>query len=689
MSRVRNVGVMAHIDAGKTTTTERILYYTGKTHKIGEVHEGTAVMDWMPQEQERGITITAAATTCFWQDHQINLIDTPGHVDFTIEVERSLRVLDGAIAVFCAVGGVEPQSETVWYQADRYEVPRIAFINKMDRLGADFYSVLKEMQVKLAAKPLALQMPVGEGESFRGIIDLLANVMLVWKSDDLGAAIEVVSVPEDKKVDADKARQALVDELIELDDSVMSRYLEGEEISLSTLNGLVRKGCLNRSFVPVICGAAFRNKGIQPLLDAVINFLPSPLDKAAVSGFSSITSDDRISRAADAEAPVSALVFKLSHDPFAGTLAYARVYSGTLKQGDAVFNSAKGKKERIGRILRMHANKREDLQSISAGDIAAIVGLRFTVTGDTLCSANDPIVLERIQYPEPVISIVLEPKTTADLDRLAEAVQKLVLEDPSLRVKTDENTGQFILAGMGELHLEIIVDRLIREFKVATNVGSPQVSYKESISEKAQVEHVLSKAIGGKQQYARIVLAIEPAQRGKGLTIEFDLPPAKMPKAFQNLVKQAIFEASGAGVLGGFPVTDIFIKVIDVTFQEEDSSEMAFKIAASLCFREVCEKAKPVLMEPIMRCEVTSPTEFLGEVVGDLNSRRGRVTNIVAKLERQVVQADVPLSNMFGYSTALRSLTQGRAVFVMEPLQYEPMLPVQMKVILQKLRGGY
>jgi elongation factor G len=669
LAMVRNIGIMAHIDAGKTTTTERILYYTGRTYKIGEVHDGAAVMDWMAQEQERGITITSAATTCEWRDNRINIIDTPGHVDFTMEVERSLRVLDGAIALFCSVAGVEPQSETVWRQADKYAVPRIAFINKMDRVGADFVRGVQTMVDRLHAHPLVLQLPVGREDQFRGVVDLVRMVAYLF-DDDMGVEWEETSIPADMLEEAEAARVHLLEALADRDDHLMMDYLEGHEISVDRLKAAIRQATLAIELTPVLCGSSFKNKGVQMLLDAVVDYLPSPLDVAAVEGIGP-RSGETVTRRPDDDEPFSAIAFKIMSDPFVGKLTYFRVYSGTLKAGSYVYNASKDKKERIGRMLQMHANHRDDINEVFAGDIAAAVGLKATTTGDTLCDANHPVVLEAIEFPEPVIFVAIEPKTKADQDRLSDSLMKLAEEDPTFRVRTDEETGQTIIAGMGELHLEIIVDRLLREFKVDANVGRPQVAYREGITKAVlKAEGRFVRQTGGRGQYGHVVIKMEPNEYGAGFTFENKIVGGSVPKEYVPAAQAGMVEAMETGVLAGFPMEDIKVQLIDGSFHEVDSSEMAFKIAGSMAFREAAKKAHPVLLEPIEDVEVVVPEEYMGEVMGDLNSRRGHISGMELRAGAQVIRANVPLAQMFGYATDVRSMTQGRAVYTMQFSHY-------------------
>ena len=669
LERTRNIGIMAHIDAGKTTTTERILFYTGKIHKIGETHEGAAQMDWMEQEQERGITITSAATTCHWRDHRINIIDTPGHVDFTVEVERSLRVLDGAVAVFCAKGGVEPQSETVWRQADKYNVPRMAFINKMDIVGADFFNVIEMIRDRLKANPVPIQIPIGKEDNFIGVVDLV-NMNARIYNDDLGEDIEVVDIPEDLVDLAEEYRENLLENIAEYDEDLMMKYLEGEEITPEEIIKAIRKATIEVEITPVLCGSSYKNKGVQPLLDAIVDYMPSPLDIPPVKGVA-VDSDEELERISSDDEPFSALAFKIVTDPYVGKLAYFRVYSGTLKAGSYVYNSIKGKKERVGRILLMHANKREEVDEVYAGDIAAAVGLKDTSTGDTLCDENNPIILETMEFPEPVIEVAIEPKTKASQEKMSAALAKLAEEDPTFRTSTNEETGQILIAGMGELHLEIIVDRLLREFKVEANVGNPQVAYKESISVPAEADTKYVRQSGGRGQYGHVKIKIEPQESGVGYEFVNKIVGGVIPKEYIPAVDAGIQEAMQSGILGGYPVVDVKVTLFDGSYHEVDSSEMAFKIAGSMAFKEAMAKAKPVLLEPIMKVEVIMPEEYMGDVIGDINSRRGRVEGMELRNGAQVVNAYVPLSEMFGYATDLRSNTQGRATYSMEFDHYE------------------
>jgi elongation factor G len=684
IERVRNIGIMAHIDAGKTTTTERVLYYTGINYKIGEVHEGTATMDWMVQEQERGITITSAATTCFWQDHRINIIDTPGHVDFTIEVERSLRVLDGAVALFCAVGGVEPQSETVWRQADKYRVPRIAFINKMDRVGADYQRVVGEIRDKLKAKPLLLQIPIGSEDKFAGVVDLISQRAIVWEEDRLGATFKLGPVPESLHTEVTASHDRLIEALADHDDRIMELYLEGKEPDEALIRAAVRDATLKLEVVPVLLGSAFRNKGVQPLLDAVVDYLPSPLDLPPVIGKNGDKVEERWPRD---DAPLAALAFKIMTDPYIGTLTFLRIYSGRLESGSSVLNSTKGKRERIGRLVKMHANKREEISEVFAGDICA-VGLRDTTTGDTLCDPAHPIVLEAIEFPKPVIQIAIEPKTKADQERLSEALQKLAKEDPSFRVSVNRETGQTLIAGMGELHLEIIVDRMLREFKVDANVGKPQVAYRETIRRMAEAEGRFIRQSGGHGQFAVVDLKIEPLPKGMGFEFTDETKGGAIPRNFIPAVEDGVREAMETGVLAGYPMVDVRAILLDGKYHEVDSSELAFKIAGSIAFKEAAEKAHPVLLEPVMEVEVVTPQEFMGDVIGDLNSRRGKILEMESRAGAQVIAARVPLASMFGYATRLRSITQGRATYTMQFAVYEP-VPPQIHEELAARSGGY
>ncbi len=687
LEKTRNIGIMAHIDAGKTTTTERILYYTGINYKIGEVHEGTATMDWMVQEQERGITITSAATTCLWRDHRVNIIDTPGHVDFTIEVERSLRVLDGAVAVFCSVGGVEPQTETVWRQADKYGVPRIAFVNKMDRLGADFFRVIKMIEDRLGARPVALQLPIGSEEKFAGIIDLVQMKAVIWEDDSLGAKFRVEAIPESMIAEARQYHDKLLEAVADSDESIMEKYLEGKEIGESELRRAIRNAALAIKIVPVLCGSAFRNKGVQPLLDAVVDYLPSPLDIPPVKGINP-NSQAAEERPATDDAPFSALAFKIMTDPFVGTLSFFRVYSGSLTSGAAIYNSTKSKRERIGRLLKMHANKREEIKEVYAGDIAAAVGLRTATTGDTLCDENHPIVLESIDFPDPVISIAIEPKSKADQERLGLSLQKLATEDPSFRVRTDEETGQTIISGMGELHLEIIVDRLLREFNVGANVGKPQVAYKETIRKAVEQQGRFIRQTGGRGQYGDVWIKLEPLAKGSGFEFVDAIRGGSIPREYISAVEKGAREATENGALAGYPMVDVKVTLFDGSYHDVDSSEIAFKIAGSMALKAAARKANPVLLEPIMAVEVVVPEDFMGDVIGDISSRRGKVLGMDTRPAAQAIDARVPLAEMFGYATDLRSMTQGRATYTMQFSHYEPVPALVAEGIIAKYDGS-
>ena len=686
LEKTRNIGIMAHIDAGKTTTTERILFYTGKVHRMGEVHDGAATMDWMDQEKERGITITSAATTCFWQDHRINIIDTPGHVDFTVEVERSLRVLDGAIAIFCAVGGVEPQSETVWRQADKYGIPRIAFVNKMDRVGADFYHVLNMIRERLGARPVALQIPMDSGEGFVGLIDLVMMKALVYKESTLGAEWEVLDIPESLQEKAEMYRHDLLEAAAEFDDGLMEKFIEGGDPTVPEIKRALRQGTLKVKIVPVLCGAAFRNQGVQKLLDAVVDYLPSPLDVPDVEGVDP-KREKPVVRPTDDDAPFTALAFKIRNDPYVGLLTYFRVYSGMEQVGKYVLNPRAGRKERLSRILLMHANKREDLDTVYSGDIAAAVGLRYTKTGDTLCDTKHPVLLESMRFPEPVISIAIEPRTKADQDKLMESLQRIMDEDPTFRQWTDKDTGQTIIAGMGELHLEIIIDRLLREFKVKANVGKPQVSYRETITKSVQAEGRFVRQTGGKGQYGHVILYMEPAPRGSGLIFESQIMGNVIPREYIPAIHDSIKGSMNSGYLAGYPMMDIKVTLIDGSYHPVDSSEVSFKVAASMAFQDGVLKAAPVLLEPMMKIEVIVPDDYLGEVLGDLNARRGQIRGLNPHKQAQAVNATVPMSEMFGYATDLRSKTQGRAVYTMQFSHYEELSTEDSKKLLEKVRG--
>ena len=686
LAKTRNIGIMAHIDAGKTTTTERILFYTGVNYKIGETHEGTATMDWMEQEQERGITITSAATTCFWRDTRINIIDTPGHVDFTVEVERSLRVLDGSVTVLCAKGGVEPQSETVWRQADHYHVPRMIYINKMDIMGADFYHVLDMVHERLKCNAVPIQLPIGKEETFKGIVDLVDMNARVFY-DDLGKDMRTEEIPEDMRDLAAEYRDKLLDAVSEFDDEIADLYLMGEEVPADKIRAAIRKGTVAVKMVPVVCGTSYKNKGVQKLLDAIVDYMPSPLDVPPVEGTNPKT-DEIETRPADDSAPFSALAFKIMTDPYVGRLSFFRVYSGTLETGKTVMNSTKGQRERVGRILQMHANHREDLTQVWSGDIAAAVGLKNTTTGDTLCDEKNQIILESMEFPDPVIRVAIEPKTKAGQEKMAIALQKLAEEDPTFKTYTDEETGQTIIAGMGELHLEIIVDRLLREFKVEANVGKPQVSYKETVRRAATVDTRYSRQTGGKGQFAHVKLTIEPNEPGKGYEFINKVTGGAIPKEFIPCVDQGIQGAMLSGVLAGYQVVDIKATLLDGSFHEVDSSEMAFKICGSMAFKEACQKADPVLLEPIMKVVVTAPDDYMGDVMGDINARRGQIVGSDIRNGTAVIESNVPLSTMFGYATDLRSKTQGRATYSMEPSHFVE-LPKNLQETLVKSRSGF
>jgi len=678
---------MAHIDAGKTTTTERVLYYTGVSHKMGEVHDGTATMDWMEQEQERGITITSAATTCFWRGHRINIIDTPGHVDFTIEVERSLRVLDGAVAVFCAVGGVEPQSETVWRQADKFRVPRLAMVNKMDRTGADFERVVRMMKERLAANPVPIQLPLGKEDFFRGVIDLVRMKAIVWEEDTLGAKFHDEPIPETMAAEAGVARERLLEAVADVDDTLMERYLLGQEIPVEELTSAIRQATIGNRITPVVCGTAFRNKGVQPMLDAVVDYLPSPLDIPPVVGIDPHGKTEVVRNPSDDE-PFSALAFKIMNDPFVGHLTFVRVYSGVLNSGDFIYNSVRQKKERVGRLLKMHANKREEIKTIYAGEIAAVVGLKTAYTGDTLCDQDHEIVLESITSPAPVIAIAIEPKTKADQEKLGFSLQKLMMEDPSFQVRNDEETGQTLISGMGELHLEIIVDRLLREFKVEANVGRPQVAYRETITRNAKQEGKYVRQTGGRGQYGHVWITVEPCEKGKGFEFVNKIVGGSIPREYIPAVEKGIVEAAEGGVIAGYPVVDVSVSLIEGSYHEVDSSEMAFKIAGSMAFKAACKGAGPILLEPVMGVEVVCPEEFTGDVIGDLSSRRGRIQGIEGRGNTQVIGAHVPLAQMFGYATDLRSKTQGRATYTMQFDHYEPAPQSVSEEVIAKVKGA-
>lgn len=688
LGNVRNIGIMAHIDAGKTTLTERILYYTGRTHKIGEVHDGGATMDWMEQEKERGITITSAATTAIWEDHRINIIDTPGHVDFTVEVERSLRVLDGACAVFCAVGGVEPQSETVWRQADKYGVPRIAFVNKMDRIGADFYHVLEMIKERLGSNPLPIVLPIGAGDIFTGIIDLITMKAILYNESSLGAHFEIGDIPNDMVEEAEKWRHHLIEETASYDEHLLEKYLDEKEITEDELKAAIRKGCLDNTFVPTLCGSAFKNKGVQRLLDAVNDFLPSPLDIGSINGYDPDDSDVVITREPSVDDSFSALAFKVMTDPYVGKLTFMRVYSGSLNAGSYVANPNTGKRERISRILLMHANKREELEKVSAGEIVAAVGLKNTHTGDTLCEEKNLIMLESMEFPEPVVEVSVEPATKADQDALSKGLGKLSEEDPTFKVSIHPDTGQTIIAGMGELHLEILVDRLLREFNVKANVGTPQVAYTEAITKRVEkIDVKFARQSGGRGQYGHVVINVEPNEVGKGYHFEDKIVGGAIPREYIQPVSQGMQEAIKNGVLAGYPIEDIRVELVYGSYHDVDSSEMAFKIAGSMAIQEACKKAGPVLMEPMMKVEVVVPEEYLGDVMGDINSRRGNIESMGQRKDAHVVNAVVPLARMFGYATDLRSITQGRAVFHMEFSNFKE-VPASVKESIIEMAHG-
>jgi elongation factor G len=665
IDKVRNIGIMAHIDAGKTTTTERILFYTGKLHRIGEVHDGAATMDWMEQEKERGITITSAATTCFWNDHQINIIDTPGHVDFTVEVERSLRVLDGAVALFCAVGGVEPQSETVWRQADKYGVPRMAFINKMDRTGADFYHAIDMMRERLGANAIPINLPIGEGDIFVGVIDLIQFNARMYHEESFGSTFDEIPIPQDLLEIATKYRTQMLEAVSDVDDTLLEKYLEGKEISADEVKSVLRRATIELKIVPVLCGSSFKNKGVQKLLDSIVDFLPSPLDAAEIVAHH-IGLNDTVARKISEDEHFTALAFKIMNDPFVGKLTFFRVYAGSLKSGSYIYNSVSGKKERISRLLQMHANHREEISEVKAGDIAAAVGLKFTRTGDTLCDEDDPVVMERIVFPEPVIQIAIEPKTKADQDKLSDALSKLSDEDPTFKVKVDDETGQTLISGMGELHLEILVDRMKREFKVEANIGKPQVAYRETITQSVQAEGKFVKQSGGRGKFGHVWIELTPNEVGKGFEFVNGIVGGVVPKEYIPAVSHGIQDAMRNGVIAGFPMVDIKAKLYDGSYHDVDSDEISFKVAGSMAFQAGAKKANPVLLEPIMSVEVVTPEEYLGDVMGDLNSRRGKIEGFSARKDAQVIKAHVPLSEMFGYATILRSMSQGRAIYSMQ-----------------------
>ena len=669
LEKTRNIGIMAHIDAGKTTTTERILFYTGKTHKLGEVHDGAAVMDYMVQEQERGITITSAATTAFWKDTRLNIIDTPGHVDFTVEVERSLRVLDGSVTLFCAKGGVEPQSETVWRQADQYGVPRMGYVNKMDIMGADFYRVVDMIHTRLGANAVPIQLPIGKENDFKGIIDLVEMNAHIYE-DELGTIVSITEIPDDYKTLANEYREKLIENLAEIDDNIMEKYLEGGEITVPEIKAAIRKGTISVSIIPICCGSSYRNKGVQQLLDAIVDYMPAPTDIPSIKGVHPKTGEEEVRHPSDSE-PFSALAFKIITDPFVGKLCFFRVYSGKLTAGSYVYNATKGEKERIGRILRMHANHREEVSEVYTGEIAAAVGLRSTTTGDTLCEETHPVILETMEFPDPVISIAVEPKTKAGQEKMGIALQKLAEEDPTFRVHTDKDTGQTIISGMGELHLEIIVDRLLREFKVEANVGNPQVAYKEGIRKAVHQESKFVRQSGGRGQYGHCVIDVEPLERGTGYEFVNKIVGGVIPKEYIAPIDQGIQEAMQAGVLGGYPTVDLRVTLVDGSYHEVDSSEMAFKIAGSMAIKEACRKADPVLLEPIMKVSITVPEEYLGDVIGSVSSRRGRIDGMEDVAGTKRITAYCPMAEMFGYATSLRSMTQGRGTFILEPSHYE------------------
>ncbi len=670
IDKVRNIGIMAHIDAGKTTTTERILYYTGKLHRLGEVHDGAATMDWMEQEKERGITITSATTTCFWKDHKINIIDTPGHVDFTVEVERSLRILDGAVALFCAVGGVEPQSETVWRQAAKYGVPIIAFVNKMDRTGADFLNAVEMMRERLGANAIPIHLPIGEGDLFTGVIDLISFKARMYHEETFGATFNEIDIPQDLLEQANKYRTEMLEAVSDVDDTLLEKYLEGEEITAKEINDVLRKATIDLKIVPVLCGSAFKNKGIQKLLDSIIEFLPAPTDAKEIEAHH-IGLNDKVKRKIDANEKFTALAFKIMNDTHVGKLCFFRVYTGSLKAGSYIYNSVSGKKERVSRLLQMHANSREDITEVSAGDIAAVVGLKHTKTGDTLCTQDDPVILEKIIFPEPVIQIAIEPKTKADQDKLSESLVKLSDEDPTFKIRVDDETGQTLISGMGELHLEILVDRMRREFNVEANIGKPQVAYRETITETVDAEGKFIKQSGGRGKYGHVLVEFSPNEVGKGFEFTNAIVGGKVPKEYIPSVSAGIQEALRNGVVAGYPVVDIKAKLYDGSFHDVDSDELSFKVAGSMAFKDGAKKAKPIILEPIMEVEVVTPEEYLGDVMGDLNSRRGKIEGFSARKDAQVIKVHVPLSEMFGYATILRSMTQGRAIYTMELDNYQ------------------
>ncbi len=687
LSDYRNIGIMAHIDAGKTTTTERVLYYTGVSHKIGEVHDGAATMDWMEQEQERGITITSAATTCFWKDKRINIIDTPGHVDFTIEVERSLRVLDGSVCVFDSVAGVEPQSETVWRQADKYEVPRMCFVNKMDRVGADFYRCVDMITDRLGATPLVIQLPLGSESNFKGLIDLVTMKATVWQEESLGAKFVYEDIPDEMKSKSDEYREKLIEAVVEMDDDVMEKYLDGEMPSEETIKNLIRKGTIASKFVPVLCGSAFKNKGVQPMLDAVVDFLPSPLDVPAIKGVKYRDEDTQIKRESSDAEPFSALAFKIMNDPFVGSLTFMRIYSGKIEVGSSVLNSVKDKRERFGRMLQMHSNSREDIKTAYAGDIIAVAGLKDTTTGDTLCNPDDAVILERMEFPDPVIEVAVEPKTKADQEKMGVALQRLAAEDPSFKVSVDHESGQTVMKGMGELHLEILVDRMQREFKVDATVGAPQVAYRETITKSASIDYTHKKQSGGAGQFAKVVLEFEPLDKGSGVLFESKIVGGRVPKEYIPGVEKGIKSSTETGFLAGFPVIDFKCTLVDGAFHDVDSSVMAFEIASRAAFREAMPKANAVLLEPMMKVEVVTPEEYMGDIIGDLNSRRGQVSGMEQRGVNHVVNSMVPLANMFGYVNNLRSMSQGRASYTMTFDHYEQVPHNVAEEVKEKVSG--
>lgn len=686
LNRIRNIGIAAHIDAGKTTTSERILFYTGVSHKIGEVHDGAATMDWMEQEKERGITITSAATTCFWKDYQINLIDTPGHVDFTIEVERSMRVLDGAVAVFCSVGGVQPQSETVWRQANKYGVPRMVFVNKMDRIGANFYNVEEQIKARLKANPVPINIPIGAEDTFKGVIDLIQMKAIVWNDETMGAKYDIEEIPADLLEKANEYREKLIEAAAEQDEVLMEKYLGGEELTIEEIKKGIKAGCLSMNLIPMLCGSSFKNKGVQTLLDAVIDFLPAPTEVADIKGIDPKTEEEVSVKSGD-NGEFAGLAFKIMTDPFVGQLTFVRVYRGMLESGSYVLNSTKGKKERVGRLLKMHSNKREDIKDVYAGEICAFVGLKDTLTGDTLCSEKDPVILERMEFPEPVIHIAVEPKTKADQEKMAVALGKLAEEDPSFRVSTQEETGQTLIGGMGELHLEIIVDRLKREFKVEAEIGQPQVAFRETVRSAVEQECKYAKQSGGRGQYGHVFIKLEPKEAGSGYEFVNEISGGVIPKEYIPAVDKGIQEAMQNGVLAGYPVVDFKVTLFDGSYHDVDSSEMAFKIAGSMAFKDACRKANPVLLEPMMKVEVEVPEEYMGDVIGDLNRRRGQINSMDDRMGLKIVNAFVPLAEMFGYSTDLRSATQGRGTYTMEFDHYGEVPSNIAKEITEKRKG--